>query len=225
MVTSGTWTANVPAHDLVVLTLTEGDSSAAPATPGDFSATGGDQTITLSWQDVFGAGAYEIYYSIGEGVEPTCKLQQDAPASPALFTGVANDQLYNFKIRAKNSNGSSEFSEVVSVYPEIERPAVYIDPDPAVAGQNVRVVYGGTLKTEASVYLHWGRNNWESCSGCVLHDLMTRNAQGDWEITITVPATAYQIDMAFANGTTQSATKWDNNGGADWHFEVVTALP
>jgi len=96
---------------------------------------------------------------------------------------------------------------------------VCLDPAPAVQGNPVNLYYspdGGPLAGAGSVYLHLGWNGWNPV---VSPDAaMSFNAGSNrWEITVTVPPNAAQLDCVFNDGS-----QWDNNGGADWHFAVTT---
>lgn len=44
---------------------------------------------------------------------------------------------------------------------------------------------------------------------------------GLWRLTLTVSATASQLDVAFNDG----AGHWDNNSGQDWHVAISGGLP
>ncbi|MBU0641369.1 MAG: hypothetical protein KKB50_21120 [Planctomycetes bacterium] len=92
-------------------------------------------------------------------------------------------------------------------------------PDPAIAGEPVLLSYdavGGPISGASPVYAHAGFNNWESVLPADLE--MTLNAQsGLWEVSIDVPSSAWQVDVAFNDGLGH----WDNNGGADWHVTAT----
>jgi glycosidase len=85
-------------------------------------------------------------------------------------------------------------------------------PASVVAGQNVTVTYDGVLNTEAQVNMHWGINSWKE----VKSSPMSKNG-AKWEVTVSVPAAATEMNMAFNNGT----GKWDNNNGSDFKFQVT----
>ena len=84
----------------------------------------------------------------------------------------------------------------------------------------VRIVYhpnGGVLKDASPVYIHVGYNGWQ---GVVLpNPAMTPSNANTWVYTYTPPAGTYQIDVVFNDGGGDAGT-WDNNGKADWHFNV-----
>ena len=84
---------------------------------------------------------------------------------------------------------------------------------PTVAGSAITIVYSGTLASSAtSLTLHWGYNNWTS----VTNTTMTKQSNGTWTATITVPSGATTLNMAFEN---QSNT-WDSNGGSNYDLNV-----
>jgi hypothetical protein len=85
------------------------------------------------------------------------------------------------------------------------------------AGSSVSITYdaaGRALASATSVKAHVGFNAWDSV---ISPDVtMTRGSDGKWSCSVSVPASATQLDVVFNNG---SGT-WDNNGGQDWHFAV-----
>ncbi|WP_084665751.1 glycoside hydrolase family 15 protein [Thermanaeromonas toyohensis] len=95
-------------------------------------------------------------------------------------------------------------------------PLKVIDWDPAKAtqGKALTIYYNGSLKNSAQVIMHWGINNW--AAGTIADKKMIKRSDGIWEVTISVPTNATQIDMAFTDGT-----NWDNNGGADYHITIT----
>jgi hypothetical protein len=66
------------------------------------------------------------------------------------------------------------------------------------------------------VYLHCGFNQWNPTISP--DPAMSWNA-GDsrWQSTVMVSGSATQLDVVFNNG----GGAWDNNSGADWHFQVT----
>ena len=98
---------------------------------------------------------------------------------------------------------------------------VSVSPAPPVAGNAVTIQYVATGRNLASanpVYIHLGWNNWNPV---VSPDaaMMFNSASNWWQYTVTVPATATNLNCVFNNG---SGT-WDNNGGANWNFTVSAA--
>jgi len=86
-------------------------------------------------------------------------------------------------------------------------------PNPPVSNQAATITYAGTLAASAtSITLHWGYNNWTG----VTNAAMTKQSNGTWQATITLPAGVTQLNMAFYN---QSST-WDNNNSSNYNLSV-----
>ena len=146
----------------------------------------------------------------------------------AMITGQS-EVLIDYYIEAVDSEGNVAKSDIQHVYVGVEGSggpgddAVTIAPDPAEAGEPVLISYnpgGRPLAGAAQVYLHYGFNGWEPV---VTPDpAMTWNeAESVWQVSVPVLSSAEQLDMVFNDG----AGTWDNNDGADWHFEVVGGEP
>ncbi|MHC4234067.1 MAG: carbohydrate-binding protein, partial [Planctomycetota bacterium] len=106
---------------------------------------------------------------------------------------------------------------------EISRPAagptVVINPDPAVAGQNVTITYdplSRPLENASAVTLHYGFNGWNPV---MPDEPMTRTLDCKWEVTVAVASFAagpQGLNVVFHDGQ----GSWDSNDGNDWHFTV-----
>ena len=96
---------------------------------------------------------------------------------------------------------------------------VVVSPDPVEAGEMVMMSYdanGGPLDGAGAVFAHVGFDGW---STVVSPDVMLSDGDGDgvWEGEVLVLGSAREMHLAFNDG----AGTWDNNGGADWGFEVA----
>ncbi len=90
--------------------------------------------------------------------------------------------------------------------------AVTATPCP-IAGQSTTITYSGSLASGAtSITMHWGYNNWNG----ITDTPMTKQSNGTWTATITVPTGATSLNMAFHN---QNNT-WDNNNGNNYNLSV-----
>ena len=77
------------------------------------------------------------------------------------------------------------------------------------------VATGRNLSSASPVYLHLGWNNWNPVASP--DAAMTFNSASNWwQYTVTVPATATNLNCCFNNGSGM----WDNNNGANWNFTV-----
>lgn len=133
------------------------------------------------------------------------------------------DVLLDYYVEAVDGVGNVSRSPIQHVYVGTGAggggDAVEIDPDPAEAGEPVTVSYDSTgrvLDGAAQVYLHYGFDNWNP----VMAPDPAMDWDGDeglWRVTVPVLESAWQLDFVFHDG----AGNWDNNDGADWHYEVV----
>ncbi len=82
-----------------------------------------------------------------------------------------------------------------------------------VHGQPATITYTGSLAASAtSITMHWGYNNWNG----ITNTTMTKQSNGSWQATITLPTSATQLNMAFYN----QAGTWDNNNSANYNLTV-----
>ncbi len=143
-------------------------------------------------------------------------------------TGLS-DVLVDYYVDAIDGHGLVRRSPIQHVYvgPGANTPGggnfVTVDPNPPIAGLSVTIRYnptGGPLAGATQVYLHYGFNNWNPV---ISPDppMIWNAALGVWQISVSVPTTATQLDMVFNNG----AGTWHNNNGQDRHFTVVGGQP
>jgi len=204
--------------------------------------TAGLQSVTLKWRtDADGqnplastqnetyAGGPEVgpWQSVPMTATPVPTPQGVTPATRkaarygAMITGQ-NNVLIDYFVEAVDAAGNTARSPIMHVWvgQNATNPSdrVVLTPETPVAGQPVTIAYdpaGGPLSTTGPIFLHYGFNDW---STVIAPDpaMTDANADGIWEITVNIPASATQLDMVFNNG----ANVWDNNNGADWHFAV-----
>ncbi|WP_297421603.1 carbohydrate-binding protein [Clostridium sp.] len=90
---------------------------------------------------------------------------------------------------------------------------VQVTPGPT-AGKSVTVYYNGSLASSAtSMTLHWGYNSWVTPSDVT----MTKQSDGRWAATITLPSGSYMLNMCFKN---ESST-WDSNNSSNYNYSVA----
>ena len=148
-------------------------------------------------------------------LQPTYRAHRYA----AMVEGQQN-VLIDYYVEAVDTRGYVQRSDIQHVFvgdgDGSGGQRVTIDPDPARAGEDVTIEYdpaGGPLDGAASVWLHYGFNDWDR-----VIDPDPRMSRDDdvWRVTVPVPSDAMQLDLVFNDGQ----GTWDNNGGADWHFSV-----
>ena len=87
-----------------------------PDTPANFTAIPGDQSVSLSWQQVSNATSYLIYRDSQEIAE----VEQGSDSytdSASEANAISNDTAYSYQISAVNTAGESELSAEVVVIP------------------------------------------------------------------------------------------------------------
>jgi formylglycine-generating enzyme required for sulfatase activity len=92
-----------------------------PAAPGLPQVRPGNKKLVLSWDEVPGAGSYEVYCGEtepGEGASPVQTV--DVPA--ATVSGLANGTNYYVRLRAKNSSGTGGFGPSARGTPALQFP-------------------------------------------------------------------------------------------------------
>ncbi len=120
-----------------------------------------------------------------------------------------NMAFYNQSNTWDNNNGTNYNLTVVSC----TTGSVSGAPCPLVHGTQTTITYGGSLAGSAtSMTLHWGYNSWNSPTDAA----MTKQSNGTWQATITLPTGATQLNIAFYN---QSGT-WDSNNSSNYNLSV-----
>jgi hypothetical protein len=128
-------------HDSNIATVTFNITS-LPTTPGNFTATGGDGEIALSWDTVDGASSYTVYLASDASVNSTNYLSLNGNQmissilSPTfVVSGLNNYETYYFSVTASNFTGESGGSGTVSGTP-MREDYLYINNIRREAGLN-----------------------------------------------------------------------------------------
>ncbi|WP_322480369.1 carbohydrate-binding protein, partial [Thermogemmatispora sp.] len=74
--------------------------------------------------------------------------------------------------------------------------------------------YNGWLASHTHVYIRWGENGWQHIPPDAA---LVKRSDGFWQVTISVPTDATQINFAFHD----DANNWDNNGGGNWNVPIT----
>ena len=90
-----------------------GEVSPVPA-PENVFASGENEKITLTWDDVRGATSYNVYWSTSLNA-PKYKISH--VKMPFIHTGLKNGQRYYYTVTAENEYGESLESEIVTAKP------------------------------------------------------------------------------------------------------------
>ncbi len=217
-----TSTPTVPPTSTPTATPTATASSGTTCTLGSVSSStcpltaGSAATIVYNGSLASGASSLTLHwgYNNWTGVTNTSMSKQSNGTWTATITvpsgaTVLNTAYYNQSATWDNNGGSNYNLPVSSCFSGV----VSTTSCPTQAGSSIILVYSGTLASGASsLTLHWGYNNWTG----VTNTAMTRQSNGTWTATITVPASATVLNTAYYNQN----TNWDNNGGNNYNLNV-----
>ena len=196
--------AAVEAHFAAALTE---PVTTSPSPPVD------GQPVTVRYNGTLAASATSITmhwgYNNWQGTTDTAMTKQSNGTWTATVTVPAgtglNTAFYN-QASTWDNNGSANYN-----IGALDTP-VSASSDPVVGGKSTTIRYNGTLAGSAtSITMHWGCNNWQG----VTNTAMTKQSDGSWTATITVP-TGSALNVAFYN----QASTWDNNSGANYGFAI-----
>ncbi|MDR0443672.1 MAG: fibronectin type III domain-containing protein [Treponema sp.] len=95
--------------------------------------TAGNNQLTVSWQQIEGANAYEVWIGTTNNYSAATK-RADVSGLSIAITGLSNGTPYYVWVKAKNSAGTSDFSPVASI-----TPSVYAIAPQAPAAPSVRI--------------------------------------------------------------------------------------
>ena len=122
--------------------------------------TAGSGQLTVSWQAVEGASAYEVWAGTTTNNNAATKLGNDVSALSTVITGLTNGVTYYVWIKAKNSAGTSGFSPMASGTPQ-----AYALPPQAPAAPTVDLGSGqitvtwGAVQSAVSYEVWFGTTN------------------------------------------------------------------
>lgn len=189
--------------------------AAAQAVQG-LSATPGNGRVTLTWQQVAGATAYEVYQSTTAGAAnaQSATPLQSVTEPTATITGLSNGTTYYFNVRAVSGDAYGDFPQEVSAQPLA----------PAVG-----VALPGTTQTLSATPANGQvQLSWAAVSGADSYDVYLTTAAGVYgqtPVRVGVTATTSVVD-ALTNGTTYYFTvRGVNARGAGAASNEASATP
>jgi fibronectin type 3 domain-containing protein len=88
-------------------------STPLPA-PDNLSASGANNTITLTWNSVSGATSYTLYWGNVSGIDSSDNAFNNITNDNYTHSSLANGSIYYYKVAAVNSSGTGTLSSVAS---------------------------------------------------------------------------------------------------------------
>ena len=92
-------------------------SSNAPSSPVNVTATPGNGAVTITWDASPGATSYNVYYSTQSGVTTANGISLTGATSPFVISNLSNGTTYYFVVTAVSSGSESFESAQVSAVP------------------------------------------------------------------------------------------------------------
>ena len=86
------------------------EPSPSLAAPGGLEVSPGDSRLTLTWDRVSGATAYEVWQSASDHSASAVKSGDDVSGTSAVITGLTNGATYYLWVKAKNEAATGGFS-------------------------------------------------------------------------------------------------------------------
>ena len=128
---------------------TETKVTLAPDAPVVAAPVGGDKQVTLTWERVPGATAYNIYWNTtGDVISKDQKIS--AATSPYVQQNLANGLTYNYQITAMNAGGETAAVPVrVTLIPDAPNAGS------AVAGDKQTTLQWGAMPGATAYTVYW----------------------------------------------------------------------
>ena len=177
-------------NSLLLLLLDGGTNVDFLDAPGPARVWAGDTSLSLAWQWVYGATAFEVWYS--KTNDPTSAMQDggDIVIPKHVIKGLTEGTTYYVWLKAKNPAGTSDFGQVAS----------------SITGLITVTYHVGTGNTEGTVPVdsnEYKRNdlvtvldNTGNLNGAVIRDGIKQRVV-QWNTRIDGTGTAYEAGDTF----------------------------
>jgi len=127
----------------------------APDTPDTPTVVAGDLQLTVTWTAVTGATAYEVWCGTTNDIEEAEQFGTQIYTNTSIITGLTNGTPYYVWVRAKNSGGSSEFSDPASGTPVAPISVPDAPEQPTLSKGYQKITATWTAVTGATGYEVW----------------------------------------------------------------------
>ncbi|WP_270563089.1 carbohydrate-binding protein [Clostridium beijerinckii] len=224
-VSNGTISGNIPANSVIVL-YNDGSIPTPPPVPSTYAPHSGYK-VDYDSSTLLQGNSFTLYYSGSLANSSSIKLHWGYngflnPSDVTMTKGSDGFWAATIKIPSSATkldfdftNGSNwDNNSSKDWHLQVSSSSVPVQVNPApTASKTTTVYYTGNLATNStSVILHWGYNEFTNPTDVA----MTKQSDGRWAATITIPSGAYALNMAFKN---DSGT-WDNNSSANYNYSV-----
>ncbi|NSB17030.1 carbohydrate-binding protein [Clostridium beijerinckii] len=224
-VSNGTISGNIPANSVIVL-YNDGSIPTPPPVPSTYAPHSGYK-VDYDSSTLLQGNSFTLYYSGSLANSSSVKLHWGYngflnPSDVTMTKGSDGFWAATIKIPSSatkldfdftnGSNWDNNSSKDWHLQVSSSSMPVQVNPAPT-ASKTTTVYYNGNLATNStSVILHWGYNEFTNPTDVA----MTKQSDGRWAATITIPSGAYALNMAFKN---DSGT-WDSNSSANYNYSI-----
>lgn len=221
-VSNGTISGNIPANSVVVLY-----NGVTPPPVNDYVPNTGYK-VDYDSSALLQGKSFTVYYNGSLASSSSVKLHWGyngftnptdvtmTKRSDGFWAGTVTIPTSATKLDFDFTNGTSwDNNSSKDWHLQVWSSSVPVQVSPApVATKTTTVYYNGSLAASAtSMTLHWGYNNFTAPTDVA----MTKQSDGRWAATITVPSGSYDFNMAFKN----NAGTWDSNNSANYNYSVA----
>jgi hypothetical protein len=178
-------------------------SDGPPAAPGTPAVTAASNQLTVSWNAVPGATAYEVWTAPSANTTAALKHGNDLTGLSLVITGLNNGDPCYVWLKAKNSTGTSGFSPAASGIPAAVSVSGQTPAVPGVSLGNEQLTVTWAAVTGASWYQVWLSPTIDTIESAEQYG---ENITGSLSKTITglTNGTTYYIWIRAGNGSDTS---------------------
>jgi hypothetical protein len=170
-----------------------------PTSPVGVTAAAGDGQNTISWANVAGAAAYNIYWSTTADVTPLNGIIIPNVSNPYIHTGLTNGVAYYYVITAVDAIGESAASTLVTATPA-PPPSVPLGVI-AAAGNKQNTISWANVAGAAAYNIYWST----TADVTPLNGIIILNVSNPYIHTGLTNGTAYYYVVTAANASGESA--------------------
>ena len=200
-----------------------------PAAPNNLTSVGGDGTITLDWDDVTGATAYEVWQWDGSASQLKWRKLRFSSGgrnftirfagSSAVVSGLQNGITYSHTVIAKNANGYSDWSSIQHTLAG-QPPAVPANLTGTAGNRTISLDWDAASRATAYEVQQWDGHKKPKAEWRAL----PFNSNRDFTIAITFDDSSAVVG-GLLNGTEYAHRVRSKKGNlySDWSPHVTTA--
>ena len=189
-----------------------GKPAAPSSVSGEWTSTGPKWQARISWNAVSGATRYEVQYRTPKTGNAWKTDGDYSSGTSYISTGLGDYNSYDYRVRAVNANGASDWTEYTLVK-TVSTP----DPAPVVTAPTPVMPAAPTnvSGTWTSTGPKWqARISWDAVSGATYYEVQYRTP---------TTGNAWKTDRDYSSGTSYISTGLGNYNSYDYRVRAVNA--